>query len=252
MNIAVELQKFNNIVFYEECHKYTINGKEAKSVTSLLNEYKEEFDSDLIAGKYAKKHGLKKEDVLSSWSKENKKSTTKGSYLHKFAENIWNKKITNECEPDEIYDGSKDIDICKEHIKSFYNDAKNKLALVNAELVIGDEDFLICGMVDKLFYNIKTGNYQIWDYKTNKEIYGDKYAKKLNYPLNNIKDSKINIYSLQLSIYKWIIQRNTNIIIDDCYLVWINECNENYKIIKTIDYSSLIEGLLIYQNEYGK
>lgn len=246
MNIAVELHKFNNIVFSEKEHRYTINGKDAISVTTLLNNYKEKFDSDLIAGKYAKKHGLKKEDVLSLWSKENKKSTDKGSYLHKFAENIWNKKITDLGTTAWFDDGTNDIEVCKNHIESFYNDAKKNLALVSAELVVGDENVGVCGMIDKLFYNIKTGNYQIWDYKTNKDIHSDKYAKKLKYPLDSIYDSKINLYSLQLSMYKWIIQRNTNIFIGDCYLVWINENNDSYKIIKTIDYTNIVSDLFLH------
>ena len=43
MNIAVELHKFNNIVFSEKEHRYTINGNDAISVTTLLNIYKEEY-----------------------------------------------------------------------------------------------------------------------------------------------------------------------------------------------------------------
>ena len=156
------------------------------------------------------------------------------------------KKITDLGTYGLVWWGTNDIEVCKNHIESFYNDAKKNLALVSAELVVGDENVGVCGMIDKLFYNIKTGDYQICDYKTNKDIHSDKYAKKLKYPLDSIYDSKINLYSLQLSMYKWIIQRNTNILIGDCYLVWINENNDSYKIIKTIDYTNIVNDLFLY------
>ena len=44
------------------------------------------------------------------------------------------------------------------------------LVPVKMELVVGDEDYGLGGMVDCLFYNKKSGMLEVWDYKTNKAI----------------------------------------------------------------------------------
>lgn len=62
-------------------------------------------------------------------------------------------------------------------------------------------------MVDMVFYNVKANEYQIWDYKTNKKLTTEnKYQNLLN-PLFDLSESDINIYSLQLSLYKYIIEK---------------------------------------------
>ena len=51
-------------------------------------------------------------------------------------------------------------------------------------------------------------------------------------------------YSLQLSLYKHIIEKNTNLKIGNCYLIWINEKNKNYKVYKCKDLESEIKLML--------
>jgi len=113
------------------------------------------------------------------------------------------------------------------------------------ELVVGDEDYGLGGMVDCLFYNKKSGNLEIWDYKTNKAI-NDKndYGEKFKGPISHLDVCEVNTYSLQLSLYKHIIEKNTNLKIGDCYLIWITEKNNKYKIIKCKDLNAEIKLML--------
>jgi ATP-dependent exoDNAse (exonuclease V) beta subunit len=119
-------------------------------------------------------------------------------------------------------------------LHQFHAVYKDKLALVRAELVVGDDTYGVCGMLDKLFYNVEEDELQIWDYKTNKEInMSSKYKSKMINGLNHLEECEYNTYSLQLSIYKKIIEKNTSLKIGKSYLCWINEENDSYQIIET-------------------
>ena len=54
----------------------------------------------------------------------------------------------------------------------------------------------------------------------------------------------MNTYSLQLSLYKYIIEKNTNLKLGDSYIVWFNEKNETYKPIKCYDFQKEIVKML--------
>jgi ATP-dependent exoDNAse (exonuclease V) beta subunit len=100
------------------------------------------------------------------------------------------------------------------------------------EFVVADEDYGIAGMVDCLFYNKKSGMLEIYDYKTNKEIkLKSAYKENFKSPISHLDVCEINTYSLQLHLYKHIIEKNTNLKIGNLYLVWINEVNDTYKVI---------------------
>jgi ATP-dependent exoDNAse (exonuclease V) beta subunit len=103
-------------------------------------------------------------------------------------------------------------------------------------MIVGDEDLLLCGMIDQLFYNVKANELQIWDYKTNKEINTySKYKNKMTNGLNHLQECEYNTYSLQLGIYKKIIEKNTNLKLGNSYICWINEQNDTYKTFKMAD-----------------
>ena len=58
MNILQELAKFNGIKFYDEKHMYILDGRKQTSVTSLLSQFKEKFNSNFWATKKAEEEGM--------------------------------------------------------------------------------------------------------------------------------------------------------------------------------------------------
>jgi len=136
--------------------------------------------------------------------------------------------------------------VMRQHFHNFYEDtvAKGKLIPVKSELVVGDRELMLCGMVDQLFWNERHQCLQIWDWKTNTKLnMKNNFGNKMKDCLWMLDDCEFNTYSLQLSIYKEIIQRNTNLKLGSCHLVWFNEENPNYKVINCEDYSNYVDNM---------
>ena len=123
-----------------------------------------------------------------------------------------------------------------EMFKKFYDDSHGKLLPVRAEVVVGDEEWGVTGMIDQLFLNEKSGNIEIWDWKTNKAMKKHNKWQQFKKPISNLDVCELNTYSLQLSFYRLIVERNTNLNLGDSYIVWFNENNETYKVIKCYDF----------------
>tara|TARA_Y100000361_G_scaffold107924_1_gene97753 strand:+ start:2101 stop:2838 length:738 start_codon:yes stop_codon:yes gene_type:complete len=226
--IFIELDKFNRIIFNEEDHSYFYDGVQCTSTTELISAFKKPFNAPVIAKAYAKKRDLNYQDVLDDWENQKVTAQKKGTEIHKYAEMRF---LCKSYTPTE--DGPPAL---VKMVDQFYNDVMNKLVLIKAEMIIGDKDLLLCGMVDKLFYNKKANELQIWDYKTNKELRKtSKYKQKLTGDLKHLPDCNFNTYSLQMGIYKALIERNTNLKLGSSFLVWLNENNDTYKIFKTDD-----------------
>ena len=89
-------ETFKNVMFYEKDHKYKINGELCNySVTSLLKQYSEEFESEKIAKNVAYKQKRMVEDVLKEWDYKKNYSCFKGTEFHKYVENFLNKKFVS-------------------------------------------------------------------------------------------------------------------------------------------------------------
>ena len=50
-------------------------------------------------------------------------------------------------------------------------------------------------------------------------------------PLEHLKDTTLNHYFLQLSIYKYIIERYTDLKIQTMFIVYMSENLDNYEVI---------------------
>lgn len=237
IEVFQELDKFNNIVFNEEAHLYHYDGLLCTSVTSVIGRYKEPFDTLKIATAYAVKRGLSVFDVIADWDEKKNDACDKGTHVHKYAE------LKFACKRYEVDSEtmSEVLHKCFKIIDAFYNDSKGKLIPIRSELVVGDKKRRLCGMIDQLFYNVKAQEFQIWDYKTNKAITTkNDYKKRMRNELWHLDDCEFNTYSLQLGLYKKIIEENTNIKIGSSYICWVNEVNDTYKPIKVANMDSEI------------
>lgn len=239
VEIFQELDKFNGIVFNEDAHTYHYDDLLCTSVTTVIGRYKEPFDTQKIATVYAVKRGLSVFDVIEEWEKKKNDASTKGTHTHKYAELKFANKQYGVTEG--LIEVSGTLNKCFGIIDAFYNDSKGKLIPIRSEMVVGDKNRRICGMIDQLFYNVRAKEFQIWDYKTNKAINTKSdYKKKMTNGLWHLDECEFNTYSLQLGLYKKIIEENTNIKIGSSYICWVNEVNDTYKPMKVANMNSEI------------
>ena len=240
---------FNDITFYDEPHKYYLDKRELISVTTLIHKYQEEFNEDYWSKYKADQFRLKQHEILRAWSFINKKGTIKGSAIHNYSENLFQNKefeypkglILKEFGFDPVL---REYEITKKHVDNFYSDVKGKLIPIKTELIVFDREALIAGMLDMLFWNIKEREFQIWDWKTNKDFTFEMKSRHLLGDLFMLEDCDLEIYSLQLELYKQIIERNTNIKIGKSYIVWFSHNNPNYQIIKTKERKFYIDKII--------
>jgi uncharacterized protein YeeX (DUF496 family) len=179
------LEKFGDIEFLEEGHKYTIDGVEYTSVSNIIKKYEPEVDWDQKAADYALKWGKKKEDVQKEWKLNNLKSTISGTRTHEFGESYTNllcghpELICEQNKPQYIKEYNTMVATYpkEDAVKKFYDELEKNLHPVGAEFKLSSkfiEDALhICGTCDLLFYDSEKDGYVIGDWKTNKSLIKD-------------------------------------------------------------------------------
>jgi hypothetical protein len=242
-----ELTVFDDITYYDEPHKYYFKGsdKPLTSGTQLIAKYKKPFEREIIAKKVSAKTGQPVDEIYLEWES----SGIKGTCVHEYAENLIANKIFPYPKEQVIADLGVNMGNIVEDkfirtmpiVDRFCEDTKGKLINIRSELVMGDRDYWIGGMADQLYYNKKSGELEIWDWKTNKKIDTyNKYGTMLN-GLEHLDTSKLTEYSLQLSLYKHIIEKNTNLKLGKSYICWFNENNPTYKVFECHDLSAEVD-----------
>lgn len=254
-----KLKVFGDFVFFGDDHHYEYKGQRVgMSVTRLIEEYTQPFNAEEVAERVAEKNrktieewsrstdfygpseidnilNLKTDviDILNEWQYKNTFACKKGSNGHNFAQSLWSGEIYSE----DNFDATDDFKIANKLIytqaKKFYDDFKDKLEHLQDEFIIGSSEYDIASAIDHLFINKLTGGLVLVDYKTNTDIHkNEKYAKKMKVPLTHLKDTTLNHYAIQLSIYKYLLEKYTNLKLEDMFIVWFSELNDDYKIIE--------------------
>jgi hypothetical protein len=238
--LEVLKDSFKDFVFFEDEHYYECKGNRVGvSVTSFISQFENEFKKEEIAEKCSIKENRPVEDILKEWKYKADFACAKGSTCHEYVQKIWNDTKWN---PD-WFDRSDDYIQAVEKIKTqaikFYQDYEEHLEHLIDELPIGSEEYDIASCVDHLFYNKLTGGLVLVDYKTNSILkgyndskYNRRYTKKMKVPLHKINDDSLHHYYIQLSIYKFIIEKYSGLKVEEMFIVYMSENIKNYEIIK--------------------
>ena len=230
-----ELNKaFGDFKFYEDGHYYTYKDKPISiGATGLIEQYTQEFDAQAVAERVAEKQNKSVQEILDEWKLKNVQSCLKGSASHNFVQNLWS-GISYIEDTKNFTTGTLDaLKLIKGQAESFYNDYKDRLELVYNEYVIGAYELDLASAIDALFINKLTGGLVLVDYKTNTDIHkNERYAKNMKVPLNHLKDDTLTHYAIQLSIYKYLVEKYTTLEFEEMFIVWFSELNDNYEIIE--------------------
>jgi hypothetical protein len=234
--------------FYEEGHKYDLTlpltGEVVHpiSVTTLISTYYEKFDADKIIDKMMKSinwsnskyYGMTKQEIIDSWEVNRDQAASLGTHMHLCIENTLNGlDVVNDT-------------IEYKYFQKFWEDFQLKYSnfkIFRTEQTIFDEDFrngqACCGSVDGILKDDQD-RFIILDWKRSKEIKTSD-RKKMKYPFNDLDDTNLNHYRLQLSIYSHILTTKYNYNVVYLMLVIFHPNNDGYICIpvKKIDLTEL-------------
>ena len=246
--LKVLKDSFKDFKFYADGHYYECKGKRVGiSVTTFIHEYCNEFDAEGMAEKVANRDGKTVQQVLDEWAYKRDFSCEKGTTCHEWSQSLWSGAEYKPLLFDESKEYMSALDKIRNQAVNFKNDYQEHLEHLIDELPIGSEEFNIASCVDHLFYNKLTGGLVLVDYKTNSlmEGYNKKaYKKAMKVPLSHINDDALHHYYIQLSIYKFLIEKYTGLKVDEMFIVYMSENIENYEIIEIPYLKNEVEEIL--------
>ena len=217
----------SRIRFRDEGHKYWIDDddKDLISSTTFIHTFFEHFDEDgcvkkiLNSSKYKdptyEYYNMSKKEIKQKW----KDASRLGTEMHKDIEDFYNGiNIKN------------DTDEFKQFL-DFYNDHKH-LKIYRTEWLIFSDILKITGSIDATFIN-EDGTLTLGDWKRSKDIKDESFGGKTGkFPLTHIPDCNYYQYSLQLNLYRTILEKFYNQKIKEMFLVVLHPKNKNeYKKI---------------------
>lgn len=230
---------FAEIIFDQASHSYTYHGAPLTSVSRIVSQLKPPFDREGIAAKTAIKRGVGVATVLAEWDKARDMSMAKGTRVHEWIA----RKLMGKEEPPQT-----DMFLALNQqlpemnaFDRFWTEKPNETPVIQVEWVVGDAELGIAGTVDAVL----NGPYQqpsIFDWKTGKEFKTENLFQKLLPPFDDLDDCDLSSYSLQLSLYRLIVERNSDNQLRDSYIVHLTSEGE-YIIHRALD---LRERLLNY------
>jgi hypothetical protein len=225
-----------NFKFNEDSHTYTyVDSTTMKpvqiftSVTGFISQFKEKFDSDFWAKKKAYSTGKTKDEILNEWKETSEIAMDLGTLVHKWIEDFYaglNPELPTH--PEALARVLK--------FKELHSEKLNKLTSVQQEFRVFSRKWGLAGTLDALFS--LNSDYYVGDWKTNKKFTTDHDSngryKKLLYPFEDLWDNSLNGYSIQLSLYRLILQEEAGFKTNGAFLCWIGP-DEKPKLYKTVD-----------------
>ena len=93
----------------------------------------------------------------------------------------------------------------------------------------GERKIKLCGSIDMVYRRKSDGKFVIYDWKRSKEIKSDNPFGTGLAPLEHLPDTNYWHYTLQLNVYKWILEQYYGLEVADLYLVILHPEQPSYR-----------------------
>ena len=222
----------DRVKFRDEGHVYWIDGssKDLISSTTFIHSFFDDFNSDQIiknilkSDKYKndpsyKYYGMSYLEIKNQWLENGRLASEAGTAMHADIENFYNDL--------EVENDSLEF----KQFLNFYQDHSD-LEIYRTEWMIFSDLLKITGSVDAVFKN-SDGTITIGDWKRSKEISMSSFGnKKGKFPFEHLADCNYYHYSLQLNLYRIILETFYGQKVKDMFLVVCHPDNKDDKYIK--------------------
>jgi len=203
-----------HFIFEEEAHTYHYSDVKYDSVTSYIKRFKTPFDKEYWSKKKAAERGVDVSVVLGEWQGKADVANDLGTRVHKWIEDFWSgnaRELTKEDDEDFIERIGKFMDLYEKKFKN--------LVPLTSELKIFCRKWRLAGTIDQpfLMWDEKQNKvlFLIGDWKTNKEFRFDEHPKgrykKLLHPFSHLWENHLNEYSIQVSLYRLMLEEEIGI-----------------------------------------
>jgi ATP-dependent exoDNAse (exonuclease V) beta subunit len=227
----------SRITFEEEGHKYTLQGlngvpisQSPISVTTLIHHWFPVFDKEAVAEKLMKGRnweksqyfGKTKEEIIKQWDDNGTKASGLGTLMHADIERYLNNIPV-------LNDTTKEFS----HFRNFwtaFQETNPSFKPYRTEWVVFDEDKIVAGSIDCVLSD-GMGNLIILDWKRSKEIkMKNDFRERGLGPFVKMDHCNFNHYSLQLNIYRYLLETKYQRTVVAMFIVVLHPDNETFQI----------------------
>lgn len=236
-----------SIVFDEPTHIYTVNGssKGIVSITTFLHNFFPHFDPDAIITKMMNSrkwpqspwYGKTREEIKAAWAANGKEASEAGTATHLAVEMAMN----------DAYDWIvPSVRATKEweYFVTFWDKYQKIWEPYRTEWEVWDADLKLAGSIDMVFRHHSDGTYGIYDWKRSKEIKMENSFESGFGPCSHLPDCNYWHYTLQLNMYRYILEKNYGIVISEMALVVLHPNNKSFKRVVLNRLEDEIEGMV--------
>jgi len=228
------------ILFEESTHTYTVDGSSDRmmSCTGFISKFYEHFNPDAVIEKMMKGRnwnpnnkywGMTPDQIKKIWDDSGKDASEAGTRMHLDIEHY------NNAEPvgNLAGDNYEPLDSLEWTYFLKYDEEHRKVRgfePYRTEWLVFKEEIKLSGSID-MVYKKPDGTLAIYDWKRAKDIKKDNPFQKMYAPLSHLPDTNYWHYSLQLNIYRRILQEKYGWVVSELALVVLHPNAGSYEVI---------------------
>ena len=222
-------ERDKHVILIEQSHKYIVKNRIFTSTTTFIHSLFKPFDSTAIINNMMNSpnwkdsiyYGKSKQEIKNLWKQNGKEAASAGTLMHEDIEKFYNNMQVN----NNSIEYSYFLDFQKSH---------KHLIPYRTEWKIYDEELQLSGCIDIVYIDKDTDELILGDWKRCKEIKKINTWKKysINDLISHIPDTNFFHYSLQLNVYKRILEKNYNKKVKEMFLVCLHPENFNNSYLK--------------------
>jgi hypothetical protein len=228
------------ITFREEDHTYAIDGDRTgwTSCTTFIGTFHEHFDADAVIAKMmsgrnwtkSEYYGMTAAEIKAKWEANGVEASTLGTRMHEDIERYNNAEpVGNLAGDDYTPNPSKEWEYFLDYDKN-HRQARG-FEPYRTEWLVFKEDIKLAGSID-MVYRKPDGTLAIYDWKRAKKMEFDNKWQKMLSPLDHLPDTNYWHYSMQLNIYRRILQELYGEVVSELALVVLHPIFDHYRVIK--------------------
>ncbi len=261
-----------HILFVEDIHTYYVRGESGYiSVTTFIHHFFEPFDADKVipamraSSKWNESNKyfyMTDEEIKEQWKKLGQDGCRRGTKMHKFLEKFFVTAMQGDVDTLSEEDLSvfeddpvEGVILPQFQFLLFLQEVMPPLKPFRMEWAIYDDDYHIAGMIDALFtfqderqQKTASGKWRLVmaDWKRTPLIRPTNYFQqaKKGTPIESMDNCNYVHYTLQLNLYKFILEKNYNVVITEMFLVCFHPDREVFEKTKIPKLQKVIKSMV--------